>query len=684
MMGLSGGQSVERVRDLIPWEGNPRKITESQADQLRISLDKFGVADIPVVDADGTIVGGHQRCAILMAQGKGDMEVDVRVPSRKLTDEEFAELNLRLNKNLGEWDFDVLANFSEDLLLSVGFDEEELHGRIRAVPGGGRGAGPGPVLFPHRGTAGGAAPEDEAGLLLRHARGVRGDQGGVREGLGGERTGQGSVHGDRPRDGRAVLKYFSTFTGIGGLDVGLEELGAECIGYSEIKESSVRIYDRHFPGRRNFGDITAIVPEELPDFDLMTGGFPCQSFSLAGQRKGFKERGKGQRGVMIFHLADILEAKKPAFAVLENVRGIVSHDRGRTVKNVVNLLASAGYFVRIVLLNACHYGSAQNRERVFFLCCRENDFPIKNPEKMDDIEKVPGLPHEPRDARLGGGRRLDAPEHLETGNRPVAAGGQRRRVLIRAGRRIRQGRDDHDLARRRGAQPKPREGGPAGRGVPVPGHPGGGEAAGVHRQLDGLRNRQGPVVRGGQRRELPRVQVPVQELPPGRVVVRGDGMRAPGMSAPKRKRPDDAKLLEVIKAKAAVVSYVAEACGVDPRTVRRWKERSRKVQGMFDEVRESVLDLAEATLIKNIKAGKTADTIFYLKCHGKHRGYVERQEITGKDGAPIAAKVSDEEEQRLRRLSVEDLKRIRDIMRNGSATGSAGQADGGEGDPRVQ
>ncbi|HBO69168.1 MAG TPA: hypothetical protein DD658_03095, partial [Deltaproteobacteria bacterium] len=75
-------------------------------------------------------------------------------------------------------------------------------------------------------------------------------------------------------------------------------------------------------------------------------------------------------------------------------------------------------------------------------------------------------------------------------------------------------------------------------------------------------------------------------------------MRASEMSAPKKKRPNDVKLLEVIKAKAAVVSYVAEACGVDPRTVRRWKERSRKVRGMFDEVRESVLDLAEATLIK--------------------------------------------------------------------------------------
>jgi hypothetical protein len=124
--GLLWRTERRRVRDLIPWEGNPRKISEQQAEQLRASLDRFGVADIPVVDADGTIVGGHQRCAILMAQGKGNLEVDVRVPSRKLTDEEFAELNLRLNKNLGEWDFDVLANFSEDLLLSIGFDEEEL------------------------------------------------------------------------------------------------------------------------------------------------------------------------------------------------------------------------------------------------------------------------------------------------------------------------------------------------------------------------------------------------------------------------------------------------------------------------------------------------------------------------------------------------------------------------------
>lgn len=115
-----------RVSELIPWEGNPRKITEKQAEQLEESLNRFGLADIPVLDADNLLIGGHQRCAILMARGRGEEEIDVRVPNRKLTEEEFQELNVRLNKNMGEWDFDLLANFSEDVLLSIGFDEEEL------------------------------------------------------------------------------------------------------------------------------------------------------------------------------------------------------------------------------------------------------------------------------------------------------------------------------------------------------------------------------------------------------------------------------------------------------------------------------------------------------------------------------------------------------------------------------
>lgn len=188
------------------------------------------------------------------------------------------------------------------------------------------------------------------------------------------------------------MRYFSTFTGIGGLDLGLEEIGAECVGYSEIRESSIRIYDRHYPGRMNFGDITKIEPANLPDFDLLTGGFPCQSFSLAGWRRGFKDK----RGTMIFFLADILNEKKPQFAVFENVRGILSHAKGKTFRNVVNLLAKCGYFVRVLLLNAMNYGSAQNRERVLFLCSR-TDFPKVLPICIDNTKRFRDFREEPEE-----------------------------------------------------------------------------------------------------------------------------------------------------------------------------------------------------------------------------------------------------------------------------------------------
>jgi len=175
------------------------------------------------------------------------------------------------------------------------------------------------------------------------------------------------------------LKFFSTFTGIGGLDWGLEKIDAECIGFAEIKESSIKAYSSHYPNRKNFGDITKIDPKELPDFDVFTGGFPCQSFSIAGDRKGFKDR----RGQMIFFIYDILVAKKPEFVVLENVKGLLTHNNGKTYQNVFKILSSAGYSVRCVLLNASHHGSAQARERIVFLCRRGKDFNKKNPEKVD-------------------------------------------------------------------------------------------------------------------------------------------------------------------------------------------------------------------------------------------------------------------------------------------------------------
>jgi ParB-like chromosome segregation protein Spo0J len=118
------------VNNLIPYEGNPRKMSEEQVKQLRRSLEKFNLVEIPAIDLDNKIIAGHQRLKIMQLLNRGNEEVDVRVPNRKLTDDEFREYNLRSNKNLGDWDFDELANYDENLLLEAGFSEEEINRKM--------------------------------------------------------------------------------------------------------------------------------------------------------------------------------------------------------------------------------------------------------------------------------------------------------------------------------------------------------------------------------------------------------------------------------------------------------------------------------------------------------------------------------------------------------------------------
>lgn len=116
----------KKIRDLIPWEKNPRQMTEKQAADLQQSLERFNLMSIPVIDTDNTIISGHQRMKIMQLLGRGEEVIDVRVPNRKLTDRELEEANLRENKNTGEWDLDALASFDTDLLLGVGWSDEEL------------------------------------------------------------------------------------------------------------------------------------------------------------------------------------------------------------------------------------------------------------------------------------------------------------------------------------------------------------------------------------------------------------------------------------------------------------------------------------------------------------------------------------------------------------------------------
>ena len=115
-----------KVNDLIPYDKNPRRLTEKQEKDLKKSLERFGLAEIPVINLDNKIVAGHQRLKIMQALGQGDEYIDVRIPNRALTDKEFQEYNIRSNKNTGEFDFELLQeNFEIDDLKDWGFEEED-------------------------------------------------------------------------------------------------------------------------------------------------------------------------------------------------------------------------------------------------------------------------------------------------------------------------------------------------------------------------------------------------------------------------------------------------------------------------------------------------------------------------------------------------------------------------------
>ena len=159
------------------------------------------------------------------------------------------------------------------------------------------------------------------------------------------------------------LKVFSMFTGIGGFELGLEKsnIEHELIGYSEIDIYAIKIFEKHFPGIKNYGNATNIRGNEIPNFDLLVGGFPCQSFSLAGKRKGFDDT----RGTLFFDIARILSIKKPKYLVLENVKGLLSHESGNTFQRILTILSKLEYQVEYRVLNSKDYGVPQNRERIF-------------------------------------------------------------------------------------------------------------------------------------------------------------------------------------------------------------------------------------------------------------------------------------------------------------------------------
>lgn len=161
------------------------------------------------------------------------------------------------------------------------------------------------------------------------------------------------------------LKFIDLFGGIGGFRHGLEQTSKsfECVKYIEKDKYAVKSYNEIFKEEHEPTDVTQLDTNEIPDFNILCAGFPCQSFSIAGKRKGFEDT----RGTLFFEIARIAEAKKPEILFLENVKGLLSHDNGRTFGRILETLDELGYYVEWQVLNSKHWGVPQNRERVFII-----------------------------------------------------------------------------------------------------------------------------------------------------------------------------------------------------------------------------------------------------------------------------------------------------------------------------
>jgi len=167
-------------------------------------------------------------------------------------------------------------------------------------------------------------------------------------------------------------KYIDLFAGIGGFHIALSRYNAECVFASEWDSFAANVYKNNF-GINPFGDITKIKEDEIPSHDILCGGFPCQAFSISGKQKGFEDT----RGTLFFDIARIVKHHTPKILFLENVKNLAKHERGNTLKIIVNTLVELGYDVNYRVLNASEYGLPQNRERIFLVCFR-TDLGVSN------------------------------------------------------------------------------------------------------------------------------------------------------------------------------------------------------------------------------------------------------------------------------------------------------------------
>ncbi len=212
------------------------------------------------------------------------------------------------------------------------------------------------------------------------------------------------------------FKFIDIFAGIGGIRLGFESINGECVFSSEWDKHAQKTYEANF-NEIPYGDITKIDEKDIPTFDVLLAGFPCQPFSNAGLKKGFDD----SRGTLFFDIARITKEHKPKVVFLENVKGFKNHDKGNTFKVVINTLEDLGYKVYSKVLNAKDFGVPQNRERIYIVAFLD-DISFEFPKQMKPQTKLGNILDKAVDKKytisdkLWAGHQRRKKEHKEKGN----------------------------------------------------------------------------------------------------------------------------------------------------------------------------------------------------------------------------------------------------------------------------
>lgn len=169
-----------------------------------------------------------------------------------------------------------------------------------------------------------------------------------------------------------MLTTASLFAGVGGIDLGFEQAGFKTVYANEFDDYAAETYEKNFDIKVDRRDICTVEASELPDFDVLLAGFPCQAFSIAGYRQGFDD--EQGRGNLFFEITRIMKEKRPRIAFFENVKNLVSHDNGNTFRVICEELDKLGYKYLFQVMNGCEYGDVpQNRERIYIVAFRDKE-----------------------------------------------------------------------------------------------------------------------------------------------------------------------------------------------------------------------------------------------------------------------------------------------------------------------